>query len=37
MTTRANGPLTGLQWLKGGLNTGRNNPRAILGGAAVLK
>jgi hypothetical protein len=36
MTTRANGPLAGLAWLKRGLNSGRNNPRAIFGGAALL-
>ena len=36
MTTRANGPLTGLAWLKRGLNSGRHNPRAIFGGAALL-
>ena len=36
MTTRANGPLSGLDWLKRGLNSGRHNPRAIFGGAAVL-
>jgi hypothetical protein len=36
MTTRAHGPLAGLTWLKRGLNSGRNNPRAIFGGAALL-
>lgn len=36
MTTRAKGPLSGLDWLKRGLNSGRRNPRAIFGGAAVL-
>ncbi|GAB3101477.1 hypothetical protein [Lysobacter terrae] len=36
MSTRANGPLAGLAWLKRGLNVGRYNPRAIFGGAAVL-
>lgn len=36
MTTHAKGPLTGFQWLKRGLNCGRTNPRAVLGGAAVL-
>lgn len=36
MTTRANGPLAGLAWLKRGLNSGRHNPRAIFGGAALL-
>ena len=36
MTTRANGPLAGLAWLKRGFNSGRQNPRAIFGGAALL-
>lgn len=36
MTTRAKGPLSGLDWLRRGLACGRRNPRAILGGAAVL-
>lgn len=36
MTTRAKGPLSGLDWLKRGLNSGRHNPRAVFGGAAVL-
>lgn len=36
MTTRANGPLAGLAWLKRGFNSGRHNPRAIFGGAALL-
>ena len=36
MTTHAKGPLSGFEWLKRGLNSGRNNPRAIFGGAAVL-
>lgn len=36
MTTRANGPLAGLSWLKHGFNLGRNNPRAIFGGASLL-
>lgn len=36
MTTRAKGPLSGLDWLKRGLTCGRPNPRAVFGGAAVL-
>lgn len=36
MSTRANGPLAGLAWLKRGLNVGRNNPRAVFGGASLL-
>lgn len=36
MTTRANGPLAGLAWLKRGLNVGRTNPRAVFGGASLL-
>lgn len=36
MTTRAKGPVSGLDWLKRGLNSGRRNPRAVFGGAAVL-
>ena len=36
MTTRAMGPMAGLDWLKRGLNLGRHNPKAIFGGAAVL-
>lgn len=36
MTTRANRPLAGLAWLKRGFNSGRHNPRAIFGGAALL-
>jgi hypothetical protein len=36
MTTRANGPLAGLAWLKRGFNSGRHNPRAIFGGAALI-
>lgn len=36
MTVRANRPLAGLAWLKRGFNSGRHNPRAIFGGAALL-
>lgn len=36
MTTRANGPLSGLAWLRRGLRAGRHHPRAVFGGAAVL-
>ena len=36
MTTRAMGPLAGLGWLKRGINLGRHNARAVLGGAALL-
>jgi len=36
MITRANGPLAGLAWLRRGFNSGRHNPRAIFGGAALL-
>lgn len=36
MTTRAMGPLAGLDWLKRGINLGRNNPKAVFGGAALL-
>ena len=36
MTTRANGLLAGLAWLKRGFNSGRHNPRAIFGGAALI-
>lgn len=36
MTTRAMGPMAGLEWLKRGLNLGRSNPKAIFGGAALL-
>jgi len=36
MTTRSNGPLAGLAWLRRGFNSGRYNPRAIFGGAALL-
>lgn len=36
MTTRANGPLAGLAWLKRGFNAGRSNTRAIFGGASLV-
>lgn len=36
MTTRAQGPAAGLQWLKRGINLGRHNPRAIFGGVALV-
>ena len=36
MTTRANGPLAGLAWLRRAFNAGRHNPRAIFGGASLL-
>lgn len=36
MTTRAMGPMTGLGWLKRGINLGRHNPRAIFGGAVLV-
>ena len=36
MTTRANGPLAGIAWLRRGFNSGRHNPRAIFGGAALI-
>lgn len=36
MTTHARSPLASLQWLKQGINLGRHNPRAVIGGAALL-
>lgn len=36
MTLRTNGPLAGFAWLRRGLDAGRQNPRAVFGGAAVL-
>lgn len=36
MTTRTMSPGTGLAWLKRGINLGRNNPKAIFGGVAIL-
>ena len=35
MTTRAMGPLAALGWLKNAVNLGRNNPKAVFGGAAL--
>ncbi|QIL19509.1 hypothetical protein [Thermomonas sp. HDW16] len=36
MTTRAVGAGAGIGWLKQAVNLGRNNPKAIFGGAALL-
>ena len=36
MTTRALGPGAGISWLKQAVNLGRNNPKAVFGGAALL-
>lgn len=36
MTTHATGPLSGLTWLKRGINLGRHNARAVFGAAAIL-
>lgn len=36
MTTRALGPGAGIAWLKQAVNLGRNNPKAVFGGAALL-
>lgn len=36
MTTRAMNAMAGFDWLKRGINMGRNNPKAIFGGAALL-
>ena len=36
MTTRALGAAAGFGWLKNAVNLGRNNPKAIFGGAALL-
>jgi len=36
MTTRSNGPLAGFDWLHHGVNVGYLNPKAILGGAALI-
>ena len=35
MTTRALGPGAGIAWLKQAVNLGRNNPKAVFGGAAL--
>ena len=36
MTTRALGPGAGIAWLKQAVNLGRNNPKAVFGGAGLL-
>jgi hypothetical protein len=36
MTTRSKGPLAGFGWLKHGIRVGYRNPRALLGGSALL-
>lgn len=36
MTTRARNALAGFDWLKNAVNLGRNNPKAIFGGAALV-
>ncbi|WP_342316451.1 hypothetical protein [Lysobacter sp. FW306-1B-D06B] len=36
MTTHATGPLSGLSWLKRGINLGRHNARAVFGAAAIM-
>ena len=36
MTTRALGPGAGIGWLRQAVNLGRNNPKAVFGGAALL-
>ena len=36
MTTRAVRPGAGIAWLKQAVNLGRNNPKAVFGGAALL-
>ncbi|MGQ4660677.1 hypothetical protein [Lysobacter sp. F6437] len=36
MTTRAMRAMAGFDWLKNGINLGRNNPKAVFGGAALL-
>lgn len=35
MSTRAMGPMAGFRWLTNAINLGRNNPKAIFGGAAL--
>lgn len=35
-TTRSMNAMAGFDWLKRGINLGRNNPKAIFGGAALL-
>src|SRR5688572_3198302 len=36
MTTRALGPGAGIGWLKQAVDLGRNNPKAVFGGGALL-
>lgn len=36
MSTRAMGPATGWSWLARAVNLGRNNPRAVIGGIALV-
>ena len=36
MATRTRGPLAGLGWLKNAINIGYGNPKAVLGGAALV-
>jgi hypothetical protein len=36
MATRALGPMAGFHWFMHGVNLGRNNPRAVFGGALVV-
>ena len=36
MTTRTRGPLAGFHWLRNAVNLGHGNPKAVLGGAALI-
>lgn len=36
MATRSRGPLAGFGWLKNAINLGHGNPKAVLGGAALV-
>lgn len=36
MATRARGPLAGIGWLKNAINLGRQSPKAVFGGAALV-
>lgn len=36
MSTRSLRPLVGIDWLRRGINVGRNNPRAVFGGGALI-
>lgn len=36
MATRARGPLAGVGWLKNAINLGRQSPKAVFGGAALV-